>query len=449
MVEPNKAQSYVGNVPQDEVHKEENVDPEKFKKVLKVDASTDADKRDPKRQRHKTGAELESEEDEAGPQQPQAPAAETSFSEVMKDAREADSIFDSTGSTQTRTPSNYGSEEDTTDYSYQEAQSQGLRKNVYGEGPQIPTDETYSDEEAPPPPPSETAETHQKKEAQKQHQLGIEDPEGPAAKEELELKKTLKERREEFAAKHPPKDKPAEKAAAHLPGREKKARESWKEKKLREKFERLQAKKTPEKTRAERLKEQTQESTKTPEYSFEKALPQKHPTTKVVSFPTIHGEMAVEHDAKGKKKSTKYDAAIEEVAASAKTRLDAQVVKVPEVSETQAGKFPPEVYALFEKMVGLITVQQTRGETKTTVTLDMKNSVFHGAELVITRTDTAMDTFNVKLHGSPEAVTMFNANAQDLAAAMSKRDLPFRINVQKGSLQKRYAVQKKGGAKKG
>ena len=81
MVDPTQKQSNVQRPLRPEPEQREEIDPEKFKKVLKVDASTEADKRR-KRRMHK-GEEEEEAFEQKSPLAP--PADPTAFAELMKD----------------------------------------------------------------------------------------------------------------------------------------------------------------------------------------------------------------------------------------------------------------------------------------------------------------------------------------------------------------------------
>ena len=100
---------------------------------------------------------------------------------------------------------------------------------------------------------------------------------------------------------------------------------------------------------------------------------------------------------------------------------------------------PPAVFELFDKMVSYITIEHSKsGTTTATVHIDMKGSVFDGAKLELKRVPTAPNTFNIQLQGTPEAVQLFNSNAQDLAAAFQYGKYSFDVNVQRASLLDEY-----------
>lgn len=101
-------------------------------------------------------------------------------------------------------------------------------------------------------------------------------------------------------------------------------------------------------------------------------------------------------------------------------------------------KLSPEVFGLFEKMVGLMTIESTKGMSKTTVTLQMPNSVFNGSKIILDHFDTAPHSFNLQLQGSDEAVKMFNANMNELAAAFQGSRLAFEVNIKRPELLPRH-----------
>lgn len=98
----------------------------------------------------------------------------------------------------------------------------------------------------------------------------------------------------------------------------------------------------------------------------------------------------------------------------------------------------PQMFELFEKMVGYITIQKEGGKTQTTVTLNMKGSVFNGSQIILDHYSTAPNSFNVTLAGSPEAMSYFNENMEDLIAAMQQTKSSFDVNIQRPILLADY-----------
>lgn len=92
---------------------------------------------------------------------------------------------------------------------------------------------------------------------------------------------------------------------------------------------------------------------------------------------------------------------------------------------------PAAVAALFERMVGVMTVMNTTGITQTTINLDnpkFANSVFFGAQIIISEYSTAPKAFNIQLLGNQQAVNLFTSNAQELVAAFQAGNYTFKVN---------------------
>lgn len=92
---------------------------------------------------------------------------------------------------------------------------------------------------------------------------------------------------------------------------------------------------------------------------------------------------------------------------------------------------PAAVAALFERMVGVMTVMNTTGVTQTTINLDnpkYANSVFFGAQIIISEYSTAPKAFNIQLLGNQQAVNLFTNNAQELVAAFQAGNYTFKVN---------------------
>ncbi len=97
----------------------------------------------------------------------------------------------------------------------------------------------------------------------------------------------------------------------------------------------------------------------------------------------------------------------------------------------------PHVLDMFERMVGVMTVMTNAGISETTITLSApqyNSSIFYGAQIIIQEYSTAPKAFNVQLIASPQAVKLFNANADDLMAAFQGGKYNFRINRLEASL---------------
>ncbi len=116
-------------------------------------------------------------------------------------------------------------------------------------------------------------------------------------------------------------------------------------------------------------------------------------------------------------------------------------------------KLSPEVYTLFEQMAGVITIESHADRDTTSVIVNMPGSVFDGSEIVFNKYKTAQNAYNLELKGSSQAVDMFNENLPLLDAAFKQGGFNFEVNIlppsltQKGS--SRRVKRKSGDNKKG
>lgn len=91
----------------------------------------------------------------------------------------------------------------------------------------------------------------------------------------------------------------------------------------------------------------------------------------------------------------------------------------------------PQLLEIFERMAGVMTVMHSSGITQTTLVLDapqFKNSVFFGAEIVITEFSTAPKVFNVEFLVPPQAVKLVTDNTAELVAAFQSGRYNFKVN---------------------
>jgi len=102
-----------------------------------------------------------------------------------------------------------------------------------------------------------------------------------------------------------------------------------------------------------------------------------------------------------------------------------------EVSNDLKVGLTPEVTPVIEHMVGQILVMSTKeGIMQTEILLnnpEMENSVFYGSKIVLEKYSTAPDSFNIRLTGTPEAVTIFNGNIDILMESFNRGNFNFRI----------------------
>lgn len=110
----------------------------------------------------------------------------------------------------------------------------------------------------------------------------------------------------------------------------------------------------------------------------------------------------------------------------------------------------PEVMDLFDKMVGTMTVMSYSGITETEVTLNtpkFASSVFFGSQIIIQEYSSAPHSFNIQLNGSPEALALFEGNADELMAAFQHGNYNFRVNrLEAGLVGQKPIVKRKGPA---
>ncbi|MEI6241812.1 MAG: hypothetical protein WCP39_00205 [Chlamydiota bacterium] len=106
----------------------------------------------------------------------------------------------------------------------------------------------------------------------------------------------------------------------------------------------------------------------------------------------------------------------------------------------------PKINVLFDHMVGLLSYSKNIGISETEVILNspsFKNSVFYQAKIFIIRHDTAPDSFNIRLTGSPEAVDLFNSNMPQLASAFRESFLSGDVSFQIGRLSAEQTTTEK------
>ncbi|MCB1085309.1 MAG: hypothetical protein KDK60_04330, partial [Chlamydiia bacterium] len=106
---------------------------------------------------------------------------------------------------------------------------------------------------------------------------------------------------------------------------------------------------------------------------------------------------------------------------------------LPPVTPAEAApaysKLSPEVYELFEKMAGVMIIQQDKGETTTTININMPESVFNGAQVVLEQYSTAPHSYNLQLVGSPAAVKVFTENLKSLENSFKQANFNFETNI--------------------
>jgi len=95
-------------------------------------------------------------------------------------------------------------------------------------------------------------------------------------------------------------------------------------------------------------------------------------------------------------------------------------------------------------------VQVDKGVTTTTMDINMPNSVFNGAQVILDQYSTAPHSYNVQLIGSPEAVKAFSENLDGLKSAFAEGRFNFEVNILTPSIGKPkkspHLIRRKGSA---
>lgn len=106
----------------------------------------------------------------------------------------------------------------------------------------------------------------------------------------------------------------------------------------------------------------------------------------------------------------------------------------PAAMQAATGAAPqlnPSTVPLFFQMVGMMYVMAgPKGVSRTEVVLNnpsFSNSKFFGSTITIEKYATAPDSFNIRLSGSPEAVTSFNQNIPSLMNAFQNGNFGFKV----------------------
>ena len=136
----------------------------------------------------------------------------------------------------------------------------------------------------------------------------------------------------------------------------------------------------------------------------------------------------------GKKKKDDDDAPfIEATPETASIILPTFETPIAPVAETQTTpsytRLAPEVHELFEKMGGVMVVQLDKGITTTTMNINMPNSVFNGAQVILDQYSSAPHSYNLQLIGSPEAVKLFTSNMTQLENSFKQANFNFEVNI--------------------
>ena len=106
-------------------------------------------------------------------------------------------------------------------------------------------------------------------------------------------------------------------------------------------------------------------------------------------------------------------------------------------------QFSPQIFELFQKLVGMMTVMQFQGKTTTSITLNLPSSPLDGAHVDIEHFDTAPHAFNISFYASVEGQKLLEPQVQNLEQQL-RASLPnFQISVKKPYLLNETREEKK------
>lgn len=105
---------------------------------------------------------------------------------------------------------------------------------------------------------------------------------------------------------------------------------------------------------------------------------------------------------------------------------------------------PPDFFELFEKLVGVMMVQQnSSGITNVTVIMHRPGSPLDKSEVLLEFFDTNPRSCNVELRGSPEAVHYFQKYHGEFVANFRESKLSLQLNIRQPSLLPEKKVSRK------
>ena len=497
MVDPNRIQGDVNPIYSPEQAKEaDQVDPEKFKKVLKVDESEESHKRDKRRLKKQ---EEEGEEEENVKEAP-TPSPATSFSQFMDDSESTSILDPGKGTAAMRTTptssspykSVFGStdlsdiednedeqpqtvsQESTTSTSNQNAQS--FTDDSSSSLSYTPEEETFSYEVPAASIPSDvittpTSETTEDMITEPQSQTDQSNTESKKETDSSLLssqtkKGALKTKKKTKQPGLSPTQQPIESSTnkqAPLAGDKTSIADLDTDTKIKYPQQGVSTSTTEtpfkqqpfDQEQATSLVDQSEQATPlvfqplTPHQAREKKLQHVEAQDKASPQIPIEAPTSTNMEMMGDKDKqspfqSEFPEATNQNASISLPSLSAILSAVTPPDTTACSKLSPQVYELFEKMAGVITIADHSGIERTTMTINMPNSVFQGAEVIIDRYSTAPNAFNIQLTGSPEAVKVFDAHLANLTSAFLQGGFTFEANVLKPVLQtKKHLIRRK------
>ena len=115
----------------------------------------------------------------------------------------------------------------------------------------------------------------------------------------------------------------------------------------------------------------------------------------------------------------------------------------PLTASAQYTQFTPQLFELFQKLVGMMTVMQFQGKTTTSIILHMPKSALDGAHIDIEHYDTAPHAFNISLYTTPEGQKILDPQMQVLEQQLKNSMPNFQILVKKPLLLDESREEKK------
>lgn len=142
-------------------------------------------------------------------------------------------------------------------------------------------------------------------------------------------------------------------------------------------------------------------------------------------------------------KNQKKEEVSEEIQPPSIQTLPAEIVPTATAATLAATPYlHPDTMSLFYQMVGTIYIMSAPpGISRTEIVLNAPSyaqSKFYGASIIIEKYATAPNSFNIRLTGSNEAVSLFNQNIPSLAAAFQRGKFSFGI----GRIEAEYKNEK-------
>ncbi|MBP9842109.1 MAG: hypothetical protein KBC64_06775 [Simkaniaceae bacterium] len=483
MANVEQVKGYVGPQPYDP-KKEVFVDQKKFQEELnkKVQAGSEADKQEQQKKKHIAKGDSKEEDESKVVQGPEAPQVETAFSAYMEDDDQGPSILGASKrviSSESTSQAPLGAFEE--DLSHIKEDIISTTQNVYDtpappSAPSAPTPALSPPPSPTPPAPTSTpppVEVISSPIFSTDEELPPDMPPPPLPEEEeISTPPSPPPTVSETAPAPQSPAKPKVKVEdTSLMGMSAPKKESFKEKKFRKKVEAAKvlgeteekketpalAKGTPQKGEAPTHAPPLPPSAPPTEAVIQKVVapqvaeinpppllpgmtkPLAEPSSKGRPLQGVHGisesKTIEKGESKGKSDSqpdTQKDQETEEE--QVVIPLTGQVplmgaAPLEKAAPTPYSALSPQIRELFDKMVGMITIQCQTGVTTTTVTVNLPNSPLQGVQIVLQQFDTARHSFNIQLEGTPEQLNLLNANVNDLAAAFAGGKYAFSANI--------------------